>query len=55
MINSPIVKSEVKKAALQQIFKGGHAISEGLIDLLVANKRVDLLDDVAAQYITLFE
>jgi len=55
MINSPIVKSDIKKAALQQIFKGVHSISEGLIDTLVSNKRVDLLDDVAAQYIILFD
>ncbi len=55
MLNSPIVKAEVKKAALQEIFTGVHAISEGLIDVLVTNKRVDLLDDVAAQYITLFD
>lgn len=55
MLNSPIVKSDIKKAALQQIFTGVHAISEGLIDILVANKRVDLLDDVAAQYGILYD
>jgi len=55
MLNSPIVKSDIKKAALQEIFSGVHAISEGLIDILVANKRVDLLDDVAAQYGILFD
>ncbi len=55
MLNSPIVKSEIKKAALQEIFTGVHAISEGLIDVLVTNKRVDLLDNVAAQYIILFD
>ncbi|MGH1384941.1 ATP synthase F1 subunit delta [Kordia sp.] len=55
MLNSPIVKPEIKKSALQEIFTGVHAISEGLIDILVANKRVDLLDDVAAQYSILFD
>lgn len=55
MLNSPIVKPELKKSALQEIFTGVHAISEGLIDILVANKRVDLLDDVAAQYSILFD
>ena len=55
MLNSPIVKPEIKKAALQEIFSGVHAISEGLIDILVANKRVDLLDDVVAQYSILFD
>lgn len=55
MLNSPIVKTETKKAALQEIFSGFNTISEGLINLLVDNKRVDLLDDVAAQYSILFD
>ncbi|WP_046758527.1 ATP synthase F1 subunit delta [Kordia jejudonensis] len=55
MLNSPIVKAEVKKSALQEIFTGTHAISEGLIDVLVANKRIDLLGDVATQYAILFD
>lgn len=55
MLNSPIVKPEIKKAALQEIFTGVHAISEGLLNILVANKRLDLLDDVAAQYIILHD
>lgn len=55
MLNSPIVKAEVKKAALQEIFTGMHAISQGLIDVLVSNKRVDLLDNVAEQYAILFD
>ncbi|WP_046746068.1 ATP synthase F1 subunit delta [Kordia zhangzhouensis] len=55
MLNSPIVKQEIKKAALQEIFKEVHSVTEGLIDILVSNKRVELLGDVAAQYSTLFD
>ncbi|AXG69036.1 ATP synthase subunit delta [Kordia sp. SMS9] len=50
MLKSPIVNLEDKKAALHEIFAKVHTISEGLIDVLIANKRVDLLEDVATQY-----
>ncbi|WP_420571308.1 ATP synthase F1 subunit delta [Kordia sp.] len=55
MLNSPIVKSETKKAALQEIFTGMHSVSEGVIDMLVSNKRIDLLDNIAVQYCNLFD
>jgi len=55
MLNSPIVKTETKKAALLEIFSGLNTISEGLIGLLVDKKRVALLDDVAEKYSILFD
>jgi F-type H+-transporting ATPase subunit delta len=55
MLNSPIVKSETKKAALLDIFKGMHAVSEGVIDILVSNKRIDLLGHIADQYCILYD
>ncbi len=55
MLASPVVKSELKKSALNEVFKGSHNITEGLINILVDNKRVDLLDDVAEKYIILNE
>jgi len=55
MLSSPVVKSGFKKNALKEIFKGSHAITEGLINILVDNKRVDLLGDVAEKFIILNE
>lgn len=55
MLASPIVRSEDKKNALTSIFKGVHAISEGMIKLLVDNKRIGMLNEVALKYIILNE
>lgn len=55
MLASPVVKGDVKKNALTSIFKGSHSISEGLISILVDNKRVSLLGDVAEKFIILNE
>lgn len=55
MLASPILKGEAKKEALLAIFKGSHSISEGLIKLLVDNKRIDMLNEVALKYIILNE
>ncbi len=55
MLASPVIKGADKKQALTTIFTGGHAISEGLIGMLVDNKRVSLLNEVAEKYIILNE
>ena len=55
MLASPVIKGSDKKQALSSIFSGGHAISEGLIGMLVDNKRVSLLNEVAEKYIILNE
>jgi len=55
MLASPVIKGSEKKQALITIFTGGHAISEGLIGMLVDNKRVSLLSEVAEKYIILNE
>jgi len=55
MLASPVIKGSDKKQALASIFSGGHAISEGLIGMLVDNKRVSLLNEVAEKYIILNE
>jgi len=55
MLASPVIKGSDKKQALTSIFNGGHAISEGLIGMLVDNKRVSLLNEVAEKYIILNE
>jgi F-type H+-transporting ATPase subunit delta len=56
VLNSSIIKSDVKKSALLGIFDGKlNAISTGLIDILVTNKRIAEFGDVASQYIVLYD
>lgn len=55
VLSSPVVKSEIKKASLKAIFKDGEQITMGLLDTLMANKRLDLLNEVALKYIAQYE
>ncbi len=55
VLNSPLIKSEVKLASLREIFKNTGSITQQLFDTLIQNKRVDLLAEVAKQYIVLFD
>ncbi|MEO9893594.1 ATP synthase F1 subunit delta [Aurantibacter sp.] len=55
MLASPVIKGSDKKQVLSEVFKGSHAISEGLITMLVDNKRVSLLNEVAEKFIILNE
>jgi len=51
MLGSPVLKGEMKKKALLSIFEGCDPITEGLLDLLLQNKRIGLLNEVAMKYI----
>jgi len=55
MLGSPVVNGPDKKAALLGIFHGKHAITEGLLNILVDNKRIPMLEEVASKYIILNE
>ncbi len=55
VLSSPLIKNEVKLASLHEIFKSTGEITQKLFDVLIENKRVNLLDDVAKQYIVLFD
>ncbi len=55
LLTSPVVKNDVKKSSLSQIFKGSHEITLGLINTLADNKRVELLQEVAFKYIVQYE
>jgi len=55
VLSSPIVNSEVKKKALNEIFKGSNEITLGLIGTLTGNKRIQMLQEVAYKYIILHE
>ncbi len=56
MLKSPIVKSEVKRKVLEGIFKKKvNGITMGLINLLIENKRLNLLPLVAKEYIVIYD
>jgi len=51
VLASPVIGGATKKKVLSEIFKGSHAISEGVIAMLVDNKRISILNEVALKYI----
>lgn len=55
MLQSPVVRSAVKKAALLEIFKNTNNLSVQLIDTLIENKRISILEDVALKYNQLYD
>ena len=55
VLNNSVVKTDVKKAALLQIFPNLTDVSKGLFNLLETNKRIDILADVASNYSVLFD
>ncbi len=56
VLNSTVVKSDIKKGALLAIFDGKiNEISKGLISILISNKRIADFGAVASQYIKLYD
>ena len=56
MLDSPVIKTEAKRSALSAIFdKKIEKLSQDLIGLLIENKRLPLLTEVAKQYLILFD
>ena len=56
VLSSPVLKSDLKKAALKEIFSSKvSGLTIGLIDLLVENKRLAILTDVAKKYTVIFD
>ena len=54
MLKSPIIKGEDKKQALLTIFKEQSDTTQGLINVLVDNKRSDILRGVSQSFISLY-
>ncbi len=54
VLASPVIKDNVKKSALKEIFKSAHTITLGAFDILIDNNRIIQLQAVAKQYTTLF-
>ena len=55
MLQSPVVPSATKKSALLAVFNNLNKLSTNLIDVLISNKRIDILGDVAQKYNQLFD
>ena len=55
LLKSAVIKSEIKKEMLNKIFPKLNVISSNLFDLLVSNKRIDILGNIASKYSQLFD
>jgi F-type H+-transporting ATPase subunit delta len=56
MLGSPVIKYAAKREALSALFEDRTSeITQGLIDLLIRNKRLSLLGEVAKQYTILYD
>jgi F-type H+-transporting ATPase subunit delta len=55
MLQSAVIKSTDKRQALLKVFPNANSMFSGLLDVLVTNKRVNILGDVASKYVQLFE
>ncbi|OEK06119.1 ATP synthase F1 subunit delta [Flavivirga aquatica] len=54
-LQSPVISSSIKKSVLLEVFKDTNKTTISLIDILVANNRIDILKDVALKYNQLFD
>jgi len=54
MLKSPVIKAEDKRQALLSIFGDQSKYTHSLINVLVGNKRIDMLSGVAESYISLY-
>ena len=54
-VASPVVKAEVKEAALKEIFASSQNIVQGLFHLLHENKRFEILPLIAEEYKNQFD
>jgi len=55
ILKNSVVKADDKKSVLLKVFPQLDDISNNLIDLLVSNKRIDILEEVAIEYNRLYD
>ena len=55
MLQNPVVKSSIKKEALLAVFNNSNTITINLIDVLITNKRLSLLGEVALKVNQLYD
>lgn len=55
LLKSQITKSDLKRKVLTEAFKNANGITKGLFDVLITNKRIDILGEVAGKYNQLYD
>ena len=56
LLTSPVVKNDLKKSAIKAVFASNISkLSQSLIDLLIDNRRLSILEEVAKKYTVLFD
>lgn len=55
MLRSAVIKTELKKSILKEIFPDINSISSEVFNVLIANKRLSILGDVASKYNDLYD
>jgi F-type H+-transporting ATPase subunit delta len=55
MLKNAIVKSDVKKTVLLQVFSDIDPMSKELFNMLTVNKRIDIIEEVSIKYSELFD
>ena len=55
LLQNPVVRTSVKKAVLNKVFNKINALTENLINTLIANKRIALLGEVASKFNQLYD
>jgi F-type H+-transporting ATPase subunit delta len=54
-LKNAVVKLEAKNNILTSLFSNIHPITKNLFDLLVVNKRIDIIEEIAKKYTVLFD
>jgi len=54
VLTSPVLKSNLKKDVLKEIFKDVNQVTLGAFDVLIENKRINILKEVAQKYTSLY-
>ena len=54
-LSSPVIKMDLKKSALSEIFSNVQAETNSLFNLLFENKRFEILESIAVQYHKLYD
>lgn len=54
-IQNPLVKTEAKKDVVSEVFASVNAVTKSLFQLLLENKRFEILDGIAIEYNKLFD
>ncbi len=55
VLKSAVIKNDDKRKVLAGVFDQANALTKGLFDLLISNKRIDILADVAEKYNRLYD